>query len=165
MNIILNIPEDTPGIDIGENLRMFRSHSIEMTPPNRGLDLAGFEFVRSAHNRFGKRLETCHEDISMEQKYEQSQKKSKKKSTKGGDCAGAEASDVYHFIAYVPYEGNVYELDGLKRSPSVVGNITLKTSHRASLTISRRRERERIMGGCCYTTLTRTISGSCRRWH
>jgi ubiquitin carboxyl-terminal hydrolase L5 len=122
MNIILNIPENTSGIDIGENLRMFRAHSIEMTPPNRGLDLAGFEFVRSAHNRFGKRLETCHEDISMEQKYEQSQKKNKKKAVKDSSSQGASGeSDVYHFIAYIPFEGNVYELDGLKRSPSVVG--------------------------------------------
>lgn len=121
LNIILNIPEARSSIDIGEHLRSFRNFTIEMTPPNRGLTLAGHDFIRTAHNRYGKRLETAHEDLKMEGNYEEAQKPKKGGRKKGKEKEEVAEGEVYHFIAYVPFEGQVYELDGLRRTPSVVG--------------------------------------------
>lgn len=60
------------------------------------------EEIRIAHNSFG-RPETFMPDAKP--------------------IKGAESEDVYHFISYIPFNGMVYELDGLKRGPIPVGPI------------------------------------------
>ncbi len=39
----------------------------------------------------------------------------------GGVCRATEEEDAFHFVSYVPFEGSVYELDGLSRGPLLLG--------------------------------------------
>lgn len=38
-----------------------------------------------------------------------------------------EEKDSYHFVAYVPINGRIYELDGLKEGPVDLGKKYIKT--------------------------------------
>jgi ubiquitin carboxyl-terminal hydrolase L5 len=48
-----------------------------------------------------------------------------KKGRGGGGKKGEENDDGFHFIAYVPVNGVLWELDGLRRQPVKLGPIVL----------------------------------------
>lgn len=52
-----------------------------------------------------------------------------KKKRKINAKPSAESLDTYHFIGYVPLNGKVWELDGLKKGPLEVGEIGITGAH------------------------------------
>jgi ubiquitin carboxyl-terminal hydrolase L5 len=64
---------------------------MALDPKDRGLALGNSDAIRTAHNSF------AHPEPFFF---------SGKKKAKEGDA-------IYHFVAYVPFKGHVYELDGL----------------------------------------------------
>ncbi|KAJ2544892.1 hypothetical protein EV175_005856 [Coemansia sp. RSA 1933] len=92
LSILMNRETD---LDIGETLNNLRSFSIDLPPDMRGLALTNCDELRMVHNSF-QRIESFLNDIHR---------------------PATEDDDLFHFVSYVPVNGRLYELDGLKPAP------------------------------------------------
>jgi ubiquitin carboxyl-terminal hydrolase L5 len=80
----------------------------------RGLALTNFSFLRNLHNSLSRASERAGLDIAL-----MDAAKSKRKGKSD------EVDESFHFIAYVPVNGVLWELDGLRRQPVRLGWIIL----------------------------------------
>lgn len=98
LSVLLNV--NHPDIQLGTTLNDFKDFTQSFDAYNRGLALSNASQIRTVHNSFAR--QTLFElDNSKNQKDE----------------------DVYHFISYLPIDGRLYELDGLKEGPIDLGAI------------------------------------------
>ena len=97
MSVLLN----AEGVNLGPEMSNFKSFCMDFDAESRGLAISNSDSIRLAHNAFAR-----NDSFFLEE--------SKSKSGKG---------DAHHFIAYIPHNGNVYELDGLKAGPIHLGSF------------------------------------------
>lgn len=98
LSVLLNANHQD--IQLGSTLTDFKDFTQSFDAYNRGLALSNAGQIRTVHNSFSR--QTLFElDNSKNQKDE----------------------DVYHFISYMPIDGRLYELDGLKEGPIDLGAI------------------------------------------
>lgn len=98
LSILLN---RLPPSRLGDTLNALRTFTHGFDYYTRGDAVGGCEALRAAHNSF--RVESAFfavEDDDDSQKRE----------------------DAFHFISYVPFRGQVYELDGLAKGPRCLGS-------------------------------------------
>lgn len=105
ISILLNAPvkksdKDDVGIELGETLQNFKEFSKDFDPTMKGLALSNSDVIRLVHNTFAR-----------QQTFEFDSKQADKD------------DDVFHFISYIPFEGRLYELDGLREGPVDLGVI------------------------------------------
>ncbi|ODH24707.1 hypothetical protein ACO22_05262 [Paracoccidioides brasiliensis] len=101
LSVILNQDSSSQssqmGIDIGPELRGFKDFTTGFPPDLRGEALSNSTRIRNSHNAFARASpfvdETSRPSISEED------------------------AELYHFIAYTPFKGVLYELDGLQPFP------------------------------------------------
>lgn len=102
LSILFNVAH--PDLQLGETLSEFKEFCSSFNPQLKGLALSNSEAIRTVHNSFAR--QTLFEFDA--------------KVPKKGD-------DVYHFVSYVPIDGRIYELDGLKAGPIDHGPINPKS--------------------------------------
>ncbi|XP_061188180.1 ubiquitin carboxyl-terminal hydrolase isozyme L5-like [Saccostrea echinata] len=102
ISVLLNCPENE--IKLGPTLGQFKEFAQAFDPALRGLTLSNSDTIREVHNSF-----------SRQQMFEFDEKLAKKD------------DDVFHFVSYIPIDGRLYELDGLKEGPVDLGAIPADT--------------------------------------
>ncbi|KAL1978251.1 hypothetical protein VTN31DRAFT_1110 [Thermomyces dupontii] len=102
LSVILN-HDQTSGsstlapINIGPELTSFKEFTAGFPPDLRGEALSNSEVIRTAHNAFARASPFVDETQRP--------------------APADEDADLYHFIAYTPVNGTLYELDGLQPFP------------------------------------------------
>jgi ubiquitin carboxyl-terminal hydrolase L5 len=99
--VLLNKDGD---IDVGTQLREFKEFTTGFPAEFRGEALSNSELIRDVHNSFAKSSPFVDET----------------------QRTATEDDDVYHFIAYTPINGVLYELDGLQPAPIAHGASTFE---------------------------------------
>ncbi|KAG0040689.1 ubiquitin carboxyl-terminal hydrolase [Podila clonocystis] len=93
---ILSILMNSPAIDIGEELTNFKAFVSDFPAELKGHAISNSDVIRTVHNSFA-RSDPFINDMH--------------------DPNAKEKEDLFHFIAYTPVNGNLYELDGLQEGP------------------------------------------------
>jgi ubiquitin carboxyl-terminal hydrolase L5 len=86
LSVLLNTRSED--VDIGDELNEFKSFAIALDSESRGYAIGGSDRIRLVHNSFARQDPFVTEESRS-------------------DTGGKE--DVYHFIAYLPFRGKVYE--------------------------------------------------------
>jgi len=92
---ILSILLNSPTLELGDTLDNFKGFACALDPESAGEAINSLDDVRRAHNSFNRP-----EPFIPEEKQ-----------------VATKDDDVFHFIAYIPFRGKIYELDGLKPGP------------------------------------------------
>uniref|UniRef100_A0A8C8DMF8 Ubiquitin carboxyl-terminal hydrolase n=1 Tax=Oryzias sinensis TaxID=183150 RepID=A0A8C8DMF8_9TELE len=96
VSVLLNCSHSD--IVLGDTLSEFREFSQSFDAAMKGLALSNSEVIRQVHNSFAR-----------QQMFEFDAKSS------------AKDEDAFHFVSYVPVNGRLYELDGLREGPIDLG--------------------------------------------
>ena len=89
-------------VELGEELKGFKEFTLALDPESRGFAIGESDLLRLNHNKFAK-----------PEPFEYSQTRK----AKDGD-------DVFHFVAYIPFKKQVFELDGIENGPILLGEVS-----------------------------------------
>eukprot|EP00160_Parvularia_atlantis_P004851 Unigene14121_Nuclearia_a/m.42618 Unigene14121_Nuclearia_a/g.42618 ORF Unigene14121_Nuclearia_a/g.42618 Unigene14121_Nuclearia_a/m.42618 type:complete len:208 (-) Unigene14121_Nuclearia_a:148-771(-) len=92
---------NAPGVDLGAELAGFKEFTRDFSPELKGEAITNSDTMRTVHNSFARA-----EAVTVDEK------------------RGGKPEDLFHFISYVPFEGVLYELDGLAGGPIPLGACT-----------------------------------------
>lgn len=98
VSVLLNCTHED--LKLGSTLAEFKEFAQAFDPQMRGLTLSNSDKIRDVHNSFAR--QQLFEFDSRDEKKDE---------------------DAFHFIAYIPFKGRLYELDGLQEAPIDHGAI------------------------------------------
>ncbi|EGG20526.1 peptidase C12 family protein [Cavenderia fasciculata] len=100
---ILSILMNNKDIEMSDELTNFKDFCKFLMPEDRGDAIGNCDAIKRAHNSFARP-----ESFDFESK-------------------GGKKEDAFHFVSYIPFEGKLYELDGLSRGPICHGECDDET--------------------------------------
>jgi ubiquitin carboxyl-terminal hydrolase L5 len=101
LSVVLNQGEK---VELGPTLEEFKEFTASFPPSLKGVAIASSEPIKKAHNAFGRTDAFLNDGKFVSRR--------------------SFKEDVFHFVAYIPQHGAVYELDGLQSGPIVVGRLS-----------------------------------------
>lgn len=101
LSVLMNKTDD---VEIGAQMKDFREFTMALPPEFRGEALSNSDLIREVHNSFARSSPFVDETQKT-----------------------GEAEDAFHFIAYTPVNGTLYELDGLQPAPISHGACTAES--------------------------------------
>lgn len=104
---LISILLNCSNIDLGSTLSRLKNHTKDMTPENKGYAIGNTPELAFAHNSH-----------AMPQARRRLDKNSgATTSARIGIPTGRVACEAFHFVSFVPINGHLFELDGLKPFP------------------------------------------------
>jgi ubiquitin carboxyl-terminal hydrolase L5 len=138
LSVVLNTCKEN--VALGSTLTEFRDFTASFPPSLKGVAISSSEPIKTAHNAFGKTDAFLNDGKHI--------------------SPTRESDDVFHFVAYIPKDGKVYELDGLQSGPIVVGTVGEDNNNNASsswLSVARTAIQERMQGDAIKFNLMAVI--------
>lgn len=105
---LLSILLNCSNIDLGSTLTRLKNHTKDMTPENKGYAIGNTPELAFAHN--------SHAMPQARRRLERSAGATTS-SRIGIPTSGRMACEAFHFVSFVPINGHLFELDGLKPFP------------------------------------------------
>lgn len=105
VSVLLNV--NCSELNLGETLTRLKEYTTGMSPENKGWAIGNVPNLAQSHNSHATP--------------EAAKPKNDNKS--GGITTGRFTGDAYHFVSYVPINGRLFELDGLKAYPIDHGRV------------------------------------------
>jgi ubiquitin carboxyl-terminal hydrolase L5 len=112
LGILMNITSDR--VDLGQHLNDFKSFTSLFSPEDKGAAIGDHSVIRNAHNSFSEP-----ELFIIDER----------------DKDKGEKGDAFHFISYVPFQGVLYEIDGLKAGPYKICDYSTESEWKEKLLI------------------------------
>jgi ubiquitin carboxyl-terminal hydrolase L5 len=93
---LISVVLNAPALDPGPELRNFKTFTKDFDSFTRGLAVSNSDLLRTVHNSFAPQHQFIVENSPLEKE---------------------EKEEPYHFVAFMPIDGKVWELDGLQAGP------------------------------------------------
>jgi ubiquitin carboxyl-terminal hydrolase L5 len=141
LSVVLNTCKEN--VALGSTLTEFRDFTASFPPSLKGVAISSSEPIKTAHNAFGRTDAFLNDGKHI--------------------SPTRESEDVFHFVAYIPKDNKVYELDGLQSGPIVVGTTTTpvedanNSSNSSWLSVARAAIQERMQGDAIKFNLMAVI--------
>lgn len=132
---MLNILMNAKDVELGENLQQFKDFTADLTPYLRGQEIAHFEFVKTIHNSFAKKMDMLQTDLQLKADHDRGKQKARGRAKKSP--TPPEEQEANHFIAFLPINGKVWKLDGMEKVPTLVAEYDEGANNWLDIAIAR----------------------------
>jgi ubiquitin carboxyl-terminal hydrolase L5 len=130
LNVVNNIPSEK--LLLSEQFRRFKDFTASFPPAFRGDQVSSCTFIKRAHNAYARKIDMLNADLCLEEAWTESQKKKPKGNGRGGsrkNKKNLQAESAFHFVAYLPIDGDMWRLDGLDGNPQNLGACNTGTEN------------------------------------